>query len=142
MNSMDAFLSRMNSTIIQWRTYLASLNGDTLMLSNAKVNEFVAMIEHARKIHREGETDDTPTRKWKREEEEADSDHLPTFKHEMERVDENMRRAPPRASQRMETRAQAAVCRLEFELANLNAHVVHEIGESSSAAIIEISDSE
>jgi hypothetical protein len=44
---MDAFLSRMNSTIIQWRTYLASLNGNILVLSNAKVNEFVAMIEHA-----------------------------------------------------------------------------------------------
>jgi hypothetical protein len=105
MNSMDAFLSRMNSTIIQWRTYLASLNGDTLVLSNAKVDEFVAMVEHARKIHREGETDDTPTRKRKREEEEADSDYSPTFKREMECVDENMRRAPPRASQRMQTRA-------------------------------------
>jgi hypothetical protein len=95
MNSMDAFLSRMNSTIIQWRTYLASLNGDTLVLSNAKVDEFVAMVEHARKIHREGETDDTPTRKRKREEEEADSDHSPNFKREMERMDENMHRAPP-----------------------------------------------
>jgi hypothetical protein len=42
---MDAFLSRMNSTIIQWRTYLASLNGDILVLSNAKVDEFVAMVE-------------------------------------------------------------------------------------------------
>jgi hypothetical protein len=98
MNSMDAFLSRMNSTIIQWRTYLASLSGDTLVLSNAKVDEFVAMVEHARKIHREGETDDIPTCKRKREEEEADSDHSPTFKHEMERVDENMHRAPLRAS--------------------------------------------
>jgi hypothetical protein len=142
MNSMDAFLSRMNSTIIQWRTYLASLNGDTLMLSNAKVDKFVAMVEHARKIHRERETDDTPTGKRKREEEEADSDHSPTFKREMERMDENMGRAPPRASQRMETRAQAAARRLEFELANLNVLVVHEIGESSSAAIMEISDSE
>jgi hypothetical protein len=142
MNSMDAFLSRMNSTIIQWRTYLASLNGDTLVLSNAKVDEFVAMVDHARKIHREGETDDTPTRKRKREEEEADSDHSPTFKREIERVDENMRRAPPRVSQRMETRAQAATRRLDFELANLNAPVVHEIGESSWAAIMEISDSE
>jgi hypothetical protein len=142
MNSMDAFLSRMNSTIIQCRTYITSLNGDTLVLSNAKVDEFVAMVEHARKIHREGKTDDTPTRKRKREEEEADSDHSPTFKHEMERVDENMRRAPPRASQRMQTRAQAAARCLEFELANLNAPVVHEIGESSSAAIMEISDSE
>jgi hypothetical protein len=139
MNSMDAFLSRMNSTIIQWRTYLTSLNGDTLVLSNAKVDEFVAMVEHAQKIHREGETDDTPTRKRKREEEEADLDH---FKREMERVDENMRRAPPRASQRMETRAQAIARRLEFELANLNVPMVHEIGESSSAAIMEISDSE
>jgi hypothetical protein len=77
-----------------------------------------------------------------REEEEADSDHSPTFKREMERVDENMRRAPPRASQWMETRPQVAARRLEFELANLNAPVVHEIGESSSAAIMEISDSE
>jgi hypothetical protein len=142
MNSMDAFLSRMNSTIIQWRTYLASLNSDTLVLSNAKVDEFVAMVEHAQKIHQEGETDDTPTHKRKREEEEADSDHSPTFKREMERVDEDMRRVPPRASQRMQTRAQAAARYLEFELANLNAPVVHKIGESSSAAIMEISDSE
>jgi hypothetical protein len=112
------------------------------VLSNAKADEFVAIVDHARKIHREGETDDTPTRKRKREEEEADSDHSPTFKCEMKRVDENMRRAPPRASQRMETRAQAAAHCLEFELANLNAPMVHEIGESSSAAIMEISDSE
>jgi hypothetical protein len=142
MNSMDAFLSRMNSTIIQWRTYLASSNGDTLVLSNAKVDEFVAMVEHARKIHREGETDDTPTRKRKREEEEADSDHSPTFKCEMKRMDENMCRIPPQASQRMESRAQAVARCLEFELANLNTPVVHEIGETSSAAIMEISDSE
>jgi hypothetical protein len=142
MNSIDTFLSRMNSTIIQWRIYLASLNGDTLVLSNAKVDKFVAMVEHARKIHREGETDDTPTRKRKQEEEEADSDHSLTFKCEMERVDENMRRAPPRASQRMEMRVQVAARCLEFELANLNAPVVHKIRESSSAAIMEISDSE
>ena len=95
MNSMDAFLSRMNSTIIQWKTYLASLNGETLVLSNAKVDKFVAMVEHAQKIHREREIDDTPTRKWKREEEEADLDHSPTFKREMEHVDENMCRTPP-----------------------------------------------
>jgi chromatin remodeling complex protein RSC6 len=142
MNSMDAFLRRMNSKIIQWRTYLASLNGDTLVLNNAKVDKFVAMVEHAQKIHREEETDDTPTHKRKREEEETDSDHSPTFKREMEHVDENMHRAPPRASQRMETRAQATARCLEFELANLNALVVHEIGESSSTAIMEISDSE
>jgi hypothetical protein len=142
MNSMDAFLSRMNSTIIQWRTYLASLNNDTLVLSNAKVDEFVAMVEHARKIHREGETNDTPTRKQKREEEEADSDHSLTFKREMVRLDENMLRAPPRASQKMQTRAQAAARRLEFELADLNSPVVHKIRESSSAIIMEISDSE
>jgi hypothetical protein len=132
----------MNSTIIQWRTYLASLNGDTLVLSNVKVDEFVAMVVHARKIHWERETDNTPTCKWKREEEETDSDHSPTFKYEMKCVDENMCRAPPQASQRMETRAQVAACHLEFELANLNVPVVHEIGESSSAAIMEISDSE
>ena len=135
MNSMDAFMRRINSTIIQWRTYLASINGDTLVLSDAKVDEFVAMVEHARKIHREGETEDTPTHKRKREEEEADSDYSPAFKREMERVDENMRMAPPRASQRMRTRRQAR--RLEFEQANLNAPVVHEIGESSSAALME-----
>jgi hypothetical protein len=60
----------------------------------------------------------------------------------MKRVDENMYSAPLQASQRMETRAQAASFRLEFELTNLDAPVVHEIGESSSAAIMEISDSE
>jgi hypothetical protein len=76
-------------------SYLASFNGDILVLSNAKVDEFVAMVEHARKIHREGETDDTLTYKRKREEEEADSDHSPTFKREMKCVDDNMRRAPP-----------------------------------------------
>jgi hypothetical protein len=112
------------------------------VLSNTKVDEFIAMVEHARKIHREGETDNTPTRKRKREEEEMNSDHSPTFKRKIKRVNENMRRAPPQASQRMETRAQAAARRLEFELANLNAPVVHEIGESSSAAIMEISNSE
>jgi hypothetical protein len=53
-----------------------------------------------------------------------------------------MCRAPPRASQKRQTRAQAAVRRLEFELANFNAPVLYEIGESSSAAIMEISDSE
>jgi hypothetical protein len=53
-----------------------------------------------------------------------------------------MHRAPPRVSQRMETRAQAAARHLEFKLANLNAPVVHEIGETSSATITEISDSE
>jgi hypothetical protein len=47
MNSMDAFLRRMNSTIIQWRIYLTSLNGDTLVLSNTKVDEFMAIVEHA-----------------------------------------------------------------------------------------------
>jgi hypothetical protein len=63
------------------------------MLSNAKVDEFVGMVEHAQNIHREGEIDDTLTRKRKREEEETDSDHSPTFKREMKFVDENMRRA-------------------------------------------------
>jgi hypothetical protein len=142
MNSMDAFLRRMNSTIIQWRTYLASLNGDTLVLSNAKVDKFVAMVEHARKIHWEGKTDDIPTLKRKREEEETDSDHSLTFKREIKRLDENMHRVPPQASQRMETRAEAVARRLEFKLANLNAPVVHEIGETSSAAMMKISDSE
>jgi hypothetical protein len=112
------------------------------VLSNAKVDEFVAMVEHARKIYQEGETNDTPTRKQKWEEEKIDSDYSPAFKRKMQRVDENMRKAPPQVSQRMEIRAQAAARCLEFELANLNAHVVHEIGKTSSAAIMEIGDSE
>ena len=92
---MDAFLSSMNSTFIQWRTYLTSFNGDTLVLSNAKVDEFVTMVEYAQKIHQEGEIDDTPTCKQKREEEEANLDYSPTFKREMEHMDENMHRVPP-----------------------------------------------
>jgi hypothetical protein len=39
-------------------------------------------------------------------------------------------------------RVQTIAHRLEFELANLNALVVHEIGKTSSVAIMEISDSE
>jgi hypothetical protein len=140
INSLDAFTKRVNSAIIQWRTYLASIDGDTLVLSDARVDEFVAMVEHARKILREGETDDTPTRKRKREEEEEDTDHSPAFIREMQRVDENMRLAPVRASQRVRTREQTR--RLLFDEANFNAPVIHEIGESSSAAIMEISDSE
>jgi hypothetical protein len=140
LQSKQAFLRRMNSTVIQWRTYLASVVGNTLVLSDAKVDEFVAMVEHARKIHREGETDDIPTHKRKQEEEETDSDYSPAFKQKMQHMDDNMSRTPTRASQRRETRAQAAVRHLEFELANLNAIVVHEIGETSSAAIMEISD--
>ena len=62
MNSMDVFLSRMNSTIIQCRT---SINGDTLVLSNTKVDEFVAMVEHAQKIHWERKIDNIPTCKRK-----------------------------------------------------------------------------
>jgi hypothetical protein len=135
-------MTRRDVVTVTWHCDAISLCHITIDNADAKVDEFVAMVEHARKIHRERETDYTPTRKRKREEEEADSDYSPTFKHEMERVDENMRRAPPRASQRMETRAKAATRRLEFELANLNAPVLHEIGESSSAAIMEISNSE
>jgi hypothetical protein len=93
--SREAFLRRMNSTIIQWRTNLAFVLGDTLVLSDAKVNEFVAMVEHARKIHWEGETDDTPICKQKLEEEETNSNYSPAFKREMQRVDDNMHRAPP-----------------------------------------------
>ena len=114
----------MNSTIVQWRTYLASLKGDILVLTNAKVDEFVAIVEHVWKIHREGETNDTLTYRRKQEEDEADSDYSPTFKHEIECVDENMCRASPQASQKMETRAQAAARCLEFNFANLNVPVV------------------
>jgi hypothetical protein len=65
------------------------------VLSNTKVDEFVVLVEHAQKIHREGETDDLPTHKQKREEEEMDSDYSPAFKREMQNLDENMCRAPP-----------------------------------------------
>jgi hypothetical protein len=100
----------------------------------------VAMVEHARKIHWEGETDDTPTHKRKREEEEKDSDHSPTFKCEMKCVDENMRRASPRVSQRMETRAQAAP--LGIQTSKLERTCGSRNRGESPAAMMEISDSE
>jgi hypothetical protein len=56
----------MNSTIIQWKTYLASFVDDGLVMSDAKVHEFVAMVERARKIYLEGEDKDTTNRKRKR----------------------------------------------------------------------------
>ena len=58
-------MRRMNSMIIQWRIYLAFVVGDPQMLSNAKVDEFVAMVEHARKIHWEKKIDDIPIHKQK-----------------------------------------------------------------------------
>jgi hypothetical protein len=48
-----------------------------------------------------------------------------------------MRAALPRASQRRQTRG---LHRLQLEQANLNGHVVPEIGETSRAVIMELSD--
>ena len=101
--SREAFLRKMNSTIIQWRTNLAFVVGDTLVLSDAKVNEFMAIVEHAREIHWEGETDYTPI--CKLEEEETNSNYLLAFKCEMQRVDDNMLRVPVQGIEKRETRA-------------------------------------
>jgi hypothetical protein len=44
----------MNSTIIQWRTYLDFVLDDGLVMDKAKVDDFVAMVEHAKTIYCEG----------------------------------------------------------------------------------------
>jgi hypothetical protein len=44
----------MNSTIIQWRTYLDLVVGDDLMMDEAKVDDFVAMVERAKALYSEG----------------------------------------------------------------------------------------
>jgi hypothetical protein len=51
-----------------------------------------------------------------------------------------MRLAPPRASQRRETRAQVVQRSLEFIQENLNIAVVHKIGETSLNTIMELND--
>jgi hypothetical protein len=48
--------------------------------------------------------------------------------------------APPRASQRRETRAQVVQRSLEFIQENLNIAVVHKIGETSLNTIMELND--
>jgi hypothetical protein len=55
----------------------------------------------------------------------------------MQRVDAIMRAAPPRASQR---RAMKALRCLELKHANLNVAVVHEIVETSTVVIMELSN--
>jgi hypothetical protein len=44
----------MNSTIIQWRTYLDFVMDDGLVMDEAKVDDFVAMVERAKTIYSEG----------------------------------------------------------------------------------------
>jgi hypothetical protein len=51
LESRRIFLNKMNSTIIQWRTYLDSIVGDDLMMDEAKVDDFVAMVERAKALY-------------------------------------------------------------------------------------------
>jgi hypothetical protein len=88
-------------------------------------------------LYSEGGDEESLKRKQKRGEDDTDSDYLPTFKQEMQHVDEMMHAAPPWASQRRQTRA---LRRLQLEQANLNRHAILEIGETSAAAIMELSD--
>jgi hypothetical protein len=44
----------MNSTIIQWRTYFDCIVDDDLMMDEAKVDDFVAMVERAKALYSEG----------------------------------------------------------------------------------------
>jgi hypothetical protein len=52
--SRRIFLNKMNSTIIQWRTYLDFVMDDGLVMDEAKVDDFVAMVERAKTIYSEG----------------------------------------------------------------------------------------
>jgi hypothetical protein len=47
-------LNKINSTIIQWRTYLDSVLDDDMMIDEAKVDDFVAMVEHTKTLYSEG----------------------------------------------------------------------------------------
>ena len=51
----NAFLVRIISTIIQWKTYIAFIVDDKLLLNNEMVDEFVAMVGCATKIYGEGD---------------------------------------------------------------------------------------
>jgi hypothetical protein len=82
----QAFLDRINFKIIQWRTYLASIVDDGLMMNNAKVDEIVAMVERARKTYREGEDKDIRNCKQKQGEEDIELDYSSTLRHEMQSV--------------------------------------------------------
>jgi hypothetical protein len=42
--SRKALLGKINSMIIQWRTYLASIVNDGLLMNKSKVDEFMAMV--------------------------------------------------------------------------------------------------
>jgi hypothetical protein len=89
------FLDSINSTIIQCRTYLAPVLYDGLVINDAKVDEFVAMVERAKKIYVEKESEDTLNCKRKRGEKDVGSDYLSTLRCEMQCVDAIMRVALP-----------------------------------------------
>jgi hypothetical protein len=49
-DSWRAFLARITSMIKQWKAYLTLVVDEKLLLDKEKVDAYVVMIEHARKI--------------------------------------------------------------------------------------------
>jgi hypothetical protein len=62
-------------------------------LDDGKVDAFMVMVEHIRKIYNEGEVEDT-NRKGRHLGKDLDLNILPNFKHEMQREDDMMYVAP------------------------------------------------
>jgi hypothetical protein len=103
-------------------------------MNDGKVDEFVAMVERAKKIYGEGKDKDTPNHKRKQGEE--DMDYSSTLGLDLQCVDAMMSVARLQSRQRRETRAFRC---LELEHTNLNVVVVHKIGETSSDSIMDLS---
>jgi hypothetical protein len=101
------------------------------------MDEFVAMVERIKKIYGEGKDEDTTNRKQKQGKKDTNLDILSTLKRKMQRVDVIICATPLQASQRRATRT---LPRLELEHAYLIVIMVHEIGETSLVAIMELSD--
>jgi hypothetical protein len=134
-----AFVVRMKFMIRSWRTYLTSIV-KKLLLNNKKVDEFLAMVEHAKKIYSEGEVKDAMNHKQKHLREDTNLHILPNLRCEMQCADDMMHATPPQPSQMRATWSMGARRRLQYVDADFNIAIVHDIGKTSLIAIMDLNN--
>jgi hypothetical protein len=129
----------MKFMIRSWRTYLTSIV-KKLLLNNKKVDEFLAMVEHAKKIYSEGEVKDAMNHKQKHLREDTNLHILPNLRCEMQCADDMMHATPPQPSQMRATWSMGARRRLQYVDADFNIAIVHDIGKTSLIAIMDLNN--
>ena len=112
LSQRKGFCGKNEIMIRSWRTNLIFIV-KKLLLNNKKINEFLAMVEHAKKICSEGEIKDAMNRKQKHLREDTDLHILPNLRSEMQCADDIMHATPPQPSQMRATWSMGACRRLQ-----------------------------